>query len=409
MFNPNQLWKKRIARHAKETGRYLRLMFNDHLAFALLFFIAAFAYFYQQWLETIPDEFPADWLIAVILGFFVTRSPIRTLLVEADTFFLLPAEHKMGPYFQKGFWYSFMIQLYLLALSLAALAPLYLTVISEDGKSLIWLGVILIIFKIWNLFATWWMLKERDAKSRQMDVAIRAVLNILTLFFLLQGNAYLFASISTILFVSYLIYTYQSVGKKLGIAWDLLIEKEEASMQAFYRVANMFTDVPHLKKKAKKRHFLVHLLINSIPFRQDQTFQYLYRITFVRSSDYLGMYVRLLLIAIFLIFWVPIVWFKLVFAVLFIYLSGFQLMTLWNHHRTIDWIDLYPVTKKVRKQALLQFLLMIMLVKTAILGIFILIAASWQEMLLLWGIGGVFSYLFVQMYVKNRLDKRKVS
>ncbi|GAA0490827.1 ABC transporter permease EcsB [Salinibacillus aidingensis] len=408
MFDANELWKKRLGAHLKETGRYMRLIFNDHLAFALLFFIAAFAYFYQQWLENLPENFPVAWIMGIVLGLLVTHSQVRTLLQEADTVFLLPAEHKMGSYFRKAFWYSFFTQLYSLALGYAALSPLYLTAYSDrGGEWLIYLAVILIILKVWNLLLGWWLLKERDVQYRWMDTILRAVLNILIVCFFIQGDAILYVSMMTIILTGYFLLLYQVYRKKQGVAWDLLIEKEEASMQAFYRLANMFTDVPHLKKKAKKRHSLVRMLIQPVPFEQRETFTYLYRITFVRSSDYLGMYVRLLLIAAFFIFWIPIIWFKLVFALLFIYLSGFQLITLWNHHKTIDWLDLYPIPKEVRKRSLQQFLRFVMLIKTFILGFLMLWAASWQEMILFWALGGLFTLIFVNTYVKSRLERKR--
>jgi ABC-2 type transport system permease protein len=408
MFNANELWKKRLSSHLKEMSRYLRLMFNDHLAIALFFMLAAFAYFYQQWLKEIPENFPTAWLFALLLGFLLTRSPIRTLLKEADTVFLLPAEHKMNAFFTKGFWYSFGIQIYLLTIGLGVLTPLYFTVYSDRPKVwLLYLGIILVVFKVWNMLSTWWLLKERDSKSRWLDTCIRFVLNVLTIYFFLLEDAYIYASITAVIFVGLLLFNYYQVGKK-GLAWDLLIEKEQAKMQSFYRLANLFTDVPHLKKKAKKRHAIVKMLTSGVQLKQEKTFTYLYRITFIRSSDYIGLYVRLLLLAIFLMFWVPVVWFKLVFALLFIYLSGFQLMTLWNHHRTLQWLDIYPVSKEMRKKSLLQFLLQLMLVKTFILGLFMLIAASWQEMLILWAVGGAFSFVFVEMYVKQRLEKRLV-
>ncbi|SES99373.1 ABC-2 type transport system permease protein [Salinibacillus kushneri] len=408
MFDANELWKKRLGAHLKETGRYMRLIFNDHLAFALLFFIAAFAYFYQQWLENLPEGFPVAWVMGIVLGLLLTHSPVRTLLQEADTVFLLPAEHKMNRYFLKAFWYSFFIQLYYLALGFAALSPLYLTAYPYRGvKWLLYLAVILIVLKIWNLLISWWLLKERDIQYRRMDAFIRLVLNIFVLRFFLLGDAVLYVSIMTIIFVGYFLWMYQVYSKKQGVAWDMLIEKEEASMQAFYRLANMFTDVPHLKKRAKKRHLIVRMFTQSVPFKQQETFAYLYRITFVRSSDYLGMYVRLFLIAIFFIFWIPNIWFKLVFALLFIYLSGFQLISLWNHHKTIDWIDLYPLPKKVRRQSLQQFLQFVMLMKTFILGVVMFWAATWQEMLILWIVGGLFTLAFVNTYVKSRLERRQ--
>ncbi len=408
MFNPTELWKKRFSSHMKETARYMRLIFNDHLAVVLFFMVVAFAYFYQQWLKQLPENFQADWIFAIVIGFIVTRSPIRTLLKEPDKVFLLPTEQKMSRYFTISFWYSFFVQLYLLALGFGVLTPLYLTVYSDRPKIwLVYFILLLIILKIWNMLATWWLLKERDKRNRMIEGVIRYILTGSIIFFFLQEDALLYAAINSIVFIALLLHNYYHVGRN-GIAWDLLIEKEEASLQSLYRVANMFTDVPHVKRKAKKRHVFVKLLTASIPFKQSSTYDYLYKITFVRSSDYFGLYFRLLILGSILIYWIPNVWFKLGFGLLFIYLSGFQLMTLWNHHRTIQWIDIYPVSKESRKKALLHFLLGLMIVQTIIFGIVMFVFTTWQYMLYLWLIGGIFSILFVEYYAKSRLEKRKV-
>ncbi|WP_017187122.1 ABC transporter permease [Alkalibacillus haloalkaliphilus] len=47
-MDTNQLWKERLNSHLKMVSRYMRLIFNDHLAFALIFFVAGFAFFYQN-------------------------------------------------------------------------------------------------------------------------------------------------------------------------------------------------------------------------------------------------------------------------------------------------------------------------------------------------------------------------
>src|SRR5699024_8531806 len=84
--------------------------------------------------------------------------------------------------------------------------------------------------------------------------------------------------------------------KQVGINWHLLVEKDLNRMQSFYRLANLFTDVPHIKSRMKKRKWLVACVNRFIPFKNKYTFDYLYRITFFRSGDYLGMYIRLLVI-----------------------------------------------------------------------------------------------------------------
>src|SRR5690625_6758690 len=102
-------------------------------------------------------------------------------------------------------------------------------------------------------------------------------------------------------------------------------------MQSFYRLANLFTDVPHIKSRMKKRKWLVACVNRFIPFKNKYTFDYLYRITFFRSGDYLGMYIRLLVIGGLLIYFIPNEWMKLIFFLLFIYMCLFILYILYIH------------------------------------------------------------------------------
>src|SRR5690625_7187672 len=91
---------------------------------------------------------------------------------------------------------------------------------------------------------------------------------------------------------------------KVVCAWEVIIENERNIMQAFYRLANMFTDVPHMRNPVKKRTWLVSIVKN-VPFTKQYTYDYLYRITFIRSGDYLGMYISLMIIGGLVIFYIP--------------------------------------------------------------------------------------------------------
>src|SRR5690625_7598706 len=72
MFDAHEFFKKRFSGHLKELGRYTRYMFNGHIAFAMFFFIAAFAFYYQSWLETIPDDFPTSIIMGVVFGLLLS-------------------------------------------------------------------------------------------------------------------------------------------------------------------------------------------------------------------------------------------------------------------------------------------------------------------------------------------------
>ncbi|QHE51350.1 ABC transporter permease [Pontibacillus sp. HMF3514] len=404
MINARTLWRDRLQNHAKEMNRYLRLMFNDHFSFAMFFFLVGMAYVYQQWLSSLPEDFPTAWLMAIVFGLVIAYSPVRTLLKEADLVFLLPAESQLGPFFRNGWLYSFFTQVFYLFFIVVAFGPLYFTSFPERSiTEYVLFCVVLVVFKAWNLLAHWWEVNSRMRYSGYLDTIFRIVLNTLTFYFIVVGDALLFAAITTVLFFGVMMYDYTLAKKRRGIAWDVLIEKESARMQAFYRIANLFTDVPHLKKTIKKRHWLVRLLKEPISHASGNSYDYLYRITFVRSSDYLGMYLRLLVIAGALVYYVPNIWVKLGFAFLFLYLSGFQMMTLWQHHRHLDWLELYPVPLEQRKSALLKWLFQLLLFKTFVLGVVFLFLWNLLGLAFVWIGGALLSYVLVYKYLSKRL------
>lgn len=402
MFDSHDFFKKRFAAHLKETSRYLRYIFNGHIAFAMLFFVSALAYYYQQWLTELPENFPTAIIIGVVFGLLVSYSPVRTLLKEPDLVFLITAENKMGPYFRNGIVYSFIIQLYLILLAGAMFGPLYFATYPERAGNVYLLTlVVVLVFKGWNLMANWWMLKVREPGIRYVDLLVRTLLNIAVFYFLIQGEMVL-AGITTLLFTLVFLYDLYVSRKQAGIVWDLLVEKDRSRMQSFYRLANMFTDVPHLRNQVKSRHWLVSL-VSKVPFANKHTFDYLYRITFVRSGDYLGMYIRLIVIGGLFIYYVPNIWMKLIFALLFLYLSSFQMMTLYHHHRTIMWLDLYPVDLEIRQKSLVKLLFQLTFIQTVIFALLFLWMGEFVGVLAVLVVGTIFNYLFINGYVKKKM------
>ncbi|MFS0560070.1 ABC transporter permease [Terribacillus sp. 179-K 1B1 HS] len=403
MFNAEAFFKQRLSEHMKEMNRYLRYIFNQHLMIAMLFLISGLAYYYQQWLETLSPGFPAPFLIGVVFGLLASYSPVRTLLKEADIVFLLPLEPKLHRYFKLTIGYSFFTQLYLLVLAAAALAPLFFAAgLGEDFISYLLVFFVLLVFKLWNLHMNWWMLKIRNVNIRRGEQTLRVVLNIGCFWFFLRGDL-VAAAVLTVLFVVLLITDFSISRKQGGLAWDLLIEKDQARMQAFYRIANQFADVPHLKTKVHNRQSVVNLFTRRVPFEQKHTYDYLFRVTFVRGGDYFGLFLRLTVLAGVIIYFIPNLWVQLAFALLFLYLTGFQLIGLWKHHRTIAWMDLYPVPDDSRKHALLALLQQLAIIQAVLLSLVFLLRADVLGFGLALVAGLVFGVGFVRMYVPKRL------
>ncbi len=248
MFDAASFFKERLSQHIKEMSRYLRYIFNGHIAVALFFFIAAFAYFYQQWLLELPEHFPTATIMAIVFGLIANYSPVRTLLKEPDLVFLIVAEHKMGAYFQRALIYSYLVQLYVVFILVAGFGPLYFASFPErSGKSYLLFLVVLLIFKGWNLLSNWWIQSIQDKTIRIIDYITRFLLTAVTFYFVIDGEL-LLASVFTFLFIGVFLYDLSLSRKYSNINWQLLVDKDQHHMQSFYRIANMFADVPHLKK-----------------------------------------------------------------------------------------------------------------------------------------------------------------
>ena len=68
MFDDNKLWRERFGQRTKDLGKYLRYIFNGHLMIVLLFLLGSAAYYYQNWVKGLPDNFPSEIIMAICIG-----------------------------------------------------------------------------------------------------------------------------------------------------------------------------------------------------------------------------------------------------------------------------------------------------------------------------------------------------
>lgn len=401
MFNPQQLWKERFGTFAKETGSYLRYIFNGHLVIVVLFLLGTAAFYYQEWIKTLQPDFPAAWIIALILAFVLTYSPIQTFLTEADKIFLLPLETRLHDYFNKSIIFSLSLQSYLLLLVLAVLMPLHVKIHGADFKSFFILLIALILIKWFNILIRWNVQYFIEKNVKSTDSIIRFFINVVLLYFIFSGAQLIFAAVPAIGLIL-LYFFYKKQVKDKGLKWEQLIEDEERRMNAFYRVANMFTDVPKLRDRTKRRKWL-DWLVNVIPYRQDLAFSHLYLRTFARSGDYFGLLVRLSLIGGAALYFLTYGPGQILLALLFMYLTGFQLLPLWNHHQNKLWVGLYPVPENARKKSFTTLLLGIMIFQAVVFAGAVLIKGEWLSAVIVLASGIAFSLFFVYFYSQSKL------
>lgn len=401
MFDASTLWKDRLGQGIKELGKYLRYIFNGHIVIVLVFLIGTAAYYYQGWVKTLSTDFPVAFLMAIFMALLLTHSPIYTFLMDADRIFLLPLEEQLHSYFLRSIFFSFFIQVYVLILGLAVLMPMYAQVNEGNFKAFFPFLAVLAAAKVANLLIRWKVQYYVDKNVHKMDSYVRYCLNGVLLYLLFSGaNLWFFIPVVVIYVFLYLFY--QSQTKLKGLKWEFLIGQEEKRMMAFYRLANMFTDVPKLKDSVKRRKWL-DWVSQLIPYKHDEVYTYLFVNTFIRGGDYLGIFVRLTVIGFAALFLVSYGYVQVLFVVLFLFLTGFQLLPLWKHHQNKLWTELYPVGEKLKVHSFQKLLFTVLTIESLFLSAPLLLTSKWVMTVVSIGAGVVFSYFFVFVYSRNKL------
>lgn len=401
MFDAHKLWRERLGTASKEIGRYSRYIFNGHIVIVLVFLLGTAAFYYQEWVKTLSGDFPVALLMAIILSLVVTISPIFTFVVDPDKVFLLALEERLQSYFNRSILLSFFIGLYLLVLFLGVLMPIYAQVTGSGFHHFLPFLVVLAGLKLLNLYIRWRVQYYVEESTQRLDTVIRFVVNGVFLYLLFnQATIWLIGVVAFLLLL--LFFTYYNQTKKKGLKWERLIQLEERRMMSFYRLANLFTDVPKLKDEVKRRRWL-DWIPSSLPYQQDATFLHLFLQTFIRGGDYLGLWIRLTVIGGLVLYFVTFGYGQILFVVLFIYLTGFQLLPLWNHHQNKLWIQLYPVKEITKKISFQKLLFVVLSIQSLLLFIPILLKGDLVISAFALFAGIAFSYLFVYQYSHKKL------
>ena len=405
MFDEKKLWTMRAGRRTKDLGRYLRYIFNGHLVVVMLFLIGAAGFFYQNWITGLQPGFPVEWIMAAVTALFLAYSPVYTFLLEADKVFLLPLETKMKLYFYRSGLVSLMFQSYILLLVLAVLMPMYAHVNRLGFRLFLPFFAVLVVLKAWNLVVSWRIQFELDTAVHTWDRAVRFLLNgIFTFLLFKQANFFFLLILAALMFFYY--YFFKSRTERRGLKWGTLIHDEEKRMNSFYKLANLFTDVPMLKDPVKRRKWL-DFLLGRISFSRRQTYLFLFSRTFLRSGDYLGLFLRLTIICGLALYFFSFGLLQIVLAILFMYLTGFQLLPLWKHHQNKLWVDLYPVPTQYKTNAFSSLLAILLGLQTLLFAVLISLKGDWLPAGIELLAGAGFVWFFVFIYSKGRISKQR--
>jgi ABC-2 type transport system permease protein len=401
MIDVKKLWRKRRNAHLTQTLKYFSLMANSGLIVSLILLIIVGSIYYAKLLKALPQDFPAVLILTVLFSFWLTKSPIRTLLKEGDLVFLLPVESGMKHYFSKSLSTSIASGSFSTLFLFTLTWPIVQVFITDGWKMYVLFAFFLITAKIFNLYVSW---EERRLpfKSYQMNYRIMRFIVNFVYVYLLFNEAYIF--LIAMFAIMYVLKNFVfGVFKRMhGYQWEMLLAEEQTLKMKGYRLVNYFTDVPALKQTVHKRPLLNSL--GTFSFKKKNMMPALFMKTFIRSGDYLGLYIRLILIGFLFMYLVPAGWWQIAVVLLFFQMFSLQLFTLYTQYRWNVIFTIYPIEQSVKIAAFVKWLRGLILLQGIVYGIFYgILTGDWLIALMMPAAAVVYSLVRLQAMTRKHI------
>ncbi|WP_407892935.1 ABC transporter permease [Lacticaseibacillus sp. N501-2] len=392
------LWQTRLKQHSQAQFKYLKLVFNDHFVLVLIIMLGALLYGYSQLVKTMT----ASWWLpgALALGFtaLLGIGRLASLVQKADATFLLPKTTEFPQYLAKARRYSLALPLVVLTFATIAVIPM-LKVLGLAVWDALALGAALWAFKdadLWLQVLTFYQGAPTWAKRRHL---FGVVLVALGLGFYVHPAIALIAALVVALGLRWQLGVWLDPAH---LDWLNLVQAEAKRMGQIYRFYNLFTDVPGLQGTVKRRKYLDGIA-KTVFKKQKNTWAWLLIRSFLRRTEFLGLYLRLVVIGALCLAFVSQWWLALALSALFVYLIGFQLLPMYQVHDDIVFSYLYPLPQTQKPNAFKALVVKLLLMAAVINALGALAGGHWLTALAAIVGGLVVAVGFAGWYLPLRL------
>lgn len=301
----NKIFKKRRNLWYQQNIKYLRYVFNDHFVLFLMILLGALVVQYVNFLQVHHLNLWGKIILVVFVSLLSqVLGRLATFIEAPDKVFLLTKELEVRAYLIKCLIRSLILPAIVSGLLVLIAAPL---------------------LKFNPIFLILWFL---------VLVGIKAGL------------------------LAYQIWRFQNSGL---LDWSGLIDLEEARKTGTLRLFSLFTNVKGLKSHSHRRKYLDFLLTKT-----KRTYEYLFTRSFLRSGDYLGLTIRLLILSILSMSFVKNGIVAIVMVVVFNYLLIFQLLSLQTAFDYQLLTRIYPLKKAAKTAGLRMIIFRVMMFVTIV-------------------------------------------
>ncbi|GEK91449.1 ABC transporter permease [Alkalibacterium kapii] len=393
------LFKERQTNYYKRMSKYLKYVLNDHFVILVLFLGGATALAYQNYLKSIQVEAVLPRMILMIITVIAVFSgSIRTLIEPADAVFLLPKEKALNKLMKKNMVHSLIFHNSYMLLLGGVGAPILLETDYTGRIGLVFWLLFLVIWKtIYGLYIYYSLKQHKKTNNKNVLISMVSV-------FLISLTILLFFSVSIgfiTSIISFFLYSFVvfKSDERESWNWEKLIETEQKRIQKIYSIINLFIETPYSKHRVKRLKSMDFLY--AIPvLKKVPEIYYLSRM-FIRNYNFSGLYLRLLVIGSIAIYFSENWIINSVISVLFLYLTGFQLVPLEQIIKKSIHFRLYPNSGNKLK-SVQQLILMLLVISSLVYSLFSFNAGNTAVLGLLF-LNSVFTLFFTYLYLPARL------
>lgn len=401
----NSLFKKRKGLYYKNLLKYSQYIFNDHFSLVLFFIIGAGGYAYSNYLDTLSPGNIQSLIGLLFLYFFLSVIGSVTLVVEeADQLFLLPKEEKFYSILKEAVFKSYLTSLVPVAfvtfITFPILAQVSGTTVEEGLFLFLGLASLKWFIFLLKIYPYFFQNEEKYQKYKYVLYLLIfiAIMNLNFINIIVTACILLFLAI-----ISFYFFYTEKIYFDHSLKWEAMIEIEEARLHTLYRFIELFTDVPQMDTKVKRLSVLDQPL-HSLSMRYPEApYYYLIRMV-ARNTEYSLLVLRLTIIGSFFIYLMESYLLSVIFTVIFVYILGFQLISLVKEIDRLPQFQLYPITEKNKVDSSLRLInqLLLFMIIFFTMSSFLNLGAVGLTVL---PIGLLFAYLFSYYYVPFRLQE----
>ena len=401
----NDLFKKRQTNYIKEMMKYGRLIFNDHFVLILLLLLGAGGFTYSTYLETLAlGDVASRMIVAFLFYLSVSMGTVNLFLEPADQIYLLPKEFAFKNIFKKKTAQSFLLSLVLVGILAVITWPIFVTTLGLATIDLVFVFVALASLKGLNLFTKVLPFFEKNQDTlKKFHLGITGIkaVTLLSLVFLnVRLTSILILALAVV--VGYLFFTDRLFSAQL-FNWAVMIEAEEKRLQRVYRLISMFATVPNIETSIKRLPWLDPALAWLSRRKPTAPYFYLLRTT-ARNSDYSMLVIRATVVGAILLATTGSFVISSVLLLLFLYMIGFQLISLVTEIDRLPQFKMYPITQETKEKAVYDLIFQLLIFVSILLGLASLFPLGILGLSLI-PIGFVFAYAFSRFYAPSRVKK----